>query len=336
MKKMIALILSVMLALPVFAFAEQAEIGFGDLAGMEWSFLSGVGAWSTDMRFQEDGSFSGEFHDSEMGEFGKDYPGGTVYCCSFAGRMSLAGQADEYAWKVHVDQLKVNEEVGSEYIDDGIRFVIVEPYGISEGDDMLLYRPGTPVNVLSEDMYLWAHVMDDGEPAEALETWFLMSEKNESGFVGYSFDEAGFANPWIDVTEEELIQTVGVYFGVPDGAGNVVYRVLPDAELAEMQFTIGDDEFCARIQSAALEYGQLMNIADMYFAWENEQAITVQHCYGTIAQAQTGSEDWAELCLWYDLVPGLMYSLSVSTTDPDGLDLTAIAEQVYIPMQGDC
>ena len=107
-------------------------------------------------------------------------------------------------------------------------------------------------------------------------------------------------------------------------------------ELAEMQFTIGDDEFCARIQSAALEYGQLMNIADMYFAWENEQAITVQHCYGTIAQAQTGSEDWAELCLWYDLVPGLMYSLSVSTTDPDGLDLTAIAEQVYIPMQGDC
>ena len=39
--------------------------------------------------------------------------------------------------------------------------------------------------------------------------------------------------------------------------------------------------------------------------------------------------------LWYDAVPGLMYALSVYTTDLDGLDATAIAEQVYIPVQGD-
>ncbi len=30
-----------------------------------------------------------------------------------------------------------------------------------------------------------------------------------------------------------------------------------------------------------------------------------------------------------------MYSLSVYTTEPDGLDLVAVAEQVYIPVQGD-
>ena len=78
-----------------------------------------------------------------------------------------------------------------------------------------------------------------------------------------------------------------------------------------------------------------MNIADMYFAWENEQEITIGHCHGTIGQAQTGSEEWVELCLWYDATPGLMYSLAVYTTDRDGLDPTAIAEQVYIPVQGD-
>ena len=39
--------------------------------------------------------------------------------------------------------------------------------------------------------------------------------------------------------------------------------------------------------------------------------------------------------MWYDAAPGLMYSLSVGTTDPDGLDLTAVAEQVYVPMQGE-
>ena len=39
--------------------------------------------------------------------------------------------------------------------------------------------------------------------------------------------------------------------------------------------------------------------------------------------------------MWYDIVPGVMYSLSVYSTDLDGLDLTAVAEQVYVPVQGD-
>ena len=68
---------------------------------------------------------------------------------------------------------------------------------------------------------------------------------------------------------------------------------------------------------------------------ENEEEISVKHCYGTVGQSQTGSEEWVELCLWYDIVPGLMYSLSVYSTDLDGLDLTAVAEQVYVPVQGD-
>ena len=336
MKKIIAVIVSIILALPVCALADSAGIGFEVFDGMEWSFCSGVGAWSTDMRIQADGTFSGEFHDSEMGEAAKEYPDGTIYCCSFTGSMRISEQIDENTWKVHIDTLTVNEEAGRETIDEGIRFVNVEPYGISQGDDMLLYRPGTPVNVLSEDMYLWAHVLEDGVAVSELETWFLCSEKNESGFVGYSFDEGlSMVNPWIDMTEEQLMEAAGLSFRVPEDAENVIYRFLPDEYLAEMQFSIGSDEFCARIQPAALEYGQLKNIADMYFAWENEEAITVKHCYGTIGQAQTGSEDWVELCLWYDLVPGLMYSLSVSTTEPDGLDLVALAEQVYIPVQGD-
>ena len=39
---------------------------------------------------------------------------------------------------------------------------------------------------------------------------------------------------------------------------------------------------------------------------------------------------FVELCLWYDVVPGLMYSLSVYTVDPDGLDLTAVAAMVQM------
>ena len=73
---------------------------------------------------------------------------------------------------------------------------------------------------------------------------------------------------------------------------------------------------------------KLQDISGMYFSWENVEEVTINGCPGTIGQANTGSEDKVERCLWYDEAKGIMYSLSVIDTDLDGLDLTAIAEQI--------
>ncbi|MCR4622730.1 MAG: hypothetical protein K5663_11685 [Clostridiales bacterium] len=336
MKKIIAIIVSLSLLISVCAFAEETEPDFAMFSGMEWSFLSGAGGWSTDMRILEDGSFRGEYHDSEMGETGDAYPYGTVYCCSFVGTMRFSGRVDEYSWNVVIDSLSVNEEIGTQSVSESLRFVITEPYGISDGDTMRLYRLGTPVSFLNEDMYIWAHLYTENGVKDALDTWFLCSEKNESGFVGEKLDYgSGMEDPWLEMSADELSEASGLHFAVPQGAQDVTCRYLPSEQLAEMQFSLFEDEFCARIQPAALEYGQLMNISDIFLPMENEEEITVGRCYGTIGQSQTGSEDFVELCLWYDAVPGIMYSLSVYSNDLDGLDLTAVAEQVYIPVQGD-
>ena len=53
---------------------------------------------------------------------------------------------------------------------------------------MVLYLPGTPVDALTEDMKMWAHLLGDDAPAE-LENWFLYSAKNETGFVGYAAED---------------------------------------------------------------------------------------------------------------------------------------------------
>lgn len=334
MKRIMALVLGMALALSAAGALAEAEASiFEELSRLEWSFSSGVGAWSTDLQIQPDGSFSGSFHDSEMGETGDGYPYGTVYGCLFSGQMSMVERVDENTWKIRVDALTLDEGQAPEAIEDGIRYVTTDPYGVSAGDEMLLYRPGTPVEVLSEDMQFWAHLIDQENPPAALEDWFLSSEKNDSGFVGYDVS-LYMTNPWEDMTADELAKASGVTFGVPEGAENVRYRFLRSENLAEMQFTLGNDAFCARIQPAALAEGELMDISGMYFVWKNEEAVAVGPCQGTIAQAQDGSESWVELCLWYDRTPGLMYSLSVSTPDPDGLDLTAVAAQVYIPAQG--
>ena len=41
-----------------------------------------------DLRILADGSFSGEYHDSDMGDCADDYLGGTLYYCAFTGRMN--------------------------------------------------------------------------------------------------------------------------------------------------------------------------------------------------------------------------------------------------------
>ena len=335
MKRNLALFLGLALMLcGIAAHAQATDPTFEQLSRMEWTFSSGVGGWSTEMKISGDGSFTGNYHDSEMGETGDDYPYGTVYVSSFSGQMSLLGQADELAWRVQIDKLTPDEAPGQESIDDGVRYVTDDPYGLTEGDEMLLYLPGTPLDAFTEDMRMWAHLMDQENPSASLESWFLYSRKNETGFVGYPVEnEVSIANPWKDMTAEELKQVSGLSFGVPEGAKDVIYRWLESDKLAEMQFKLDNDEYCARVQPAELSDGELMNISGMYFAWDNEEPITVGQCYGTIGQAQTGTEDWVELCLWYDANAKRMYSLSVSTTELDGLDLTAVAQMVYRPAE---
>lgn len=334
-KRLMACALSLVLVLTAaLAFAEAGGSVFETMAEYEWCFSSGVGAWSTEMKIEADGSFSGQYHDSEMGECEEAYPNGTVYGCSFSGRMSVIGQVDEKTWRIRVDVLQPDEGQVPEAIEDGIRYVTTDVYGISEGDEMLLCAPGTPIDAFSEEIAFWTHAYLGEDPAEKLDTWFLCSEKNQSGFVGLPAEDISMANPWEDMTAEQLAEASGLTFGVPEGAENVIYRYLRAENLAEMQFTLDDDEFCARICPAALQQGELMNISGMYLFWDPEEAVTVGGCAGTLGLSQTGSEDWAALCLWYDAAPGLMYSLSVYTTDPDGLDLTAVAEQVYLPVQG--
>ena len=92
---------------------------------------------------------------------------------------------------------------------------------------------------------------------------------------------------------------------------------------------VPDERIMARIQP--FEDGEvgMPDISGMYFAWDDEEEVTIRGCRGLIGRAQCGSEDWVQRCIWYDTEAGMAGSLSVSTTDLDGLDLTALAEQVY-------
>ena len=320
------------------AFAEGNDTFFAQFNGMTWSFCSGAGAWSTDLKIQPDGSFIGDYHDSDMGDKAEAYPNGTVYICSFSGKMSLVEQVDENSWKLRVDELSYTEPNGKEVFEDGCKYIYTDVYGLSAGDEMMLYKPGTPVDSFTDEMKFFAHAFD----LTVLPSWYFYSVKNNSGFEGFKSEpdqsaaitdiqDASMANPWEVMTAEELQNTIGIMFHAPKDAEQTAYRWFAAASLAEMQFIMKGGDYTFRAQPVALDVGEMPDISGMYFDWINEEAVQIHGCYGTVRQARDGDEGQAELCLWYDAVRGLQYSLSVYTADTDGLDLAALAEQIYIP-----
>ena len=185
MKRIVIPAVVLALVLAVFAEAEAGKApSFEDFGDLEWTYSSGVGGWFTSMKIQPDGTFAGQYHDSEMGEMGDDFPDGTVYGCLFHGRLSMAGQADGNAWRVHVDSVELDEGQVPEAIEDGIRYVTCDPAGVVAGHDMTLYLPGTPVSDLPEGFQFWAFAANGGWGAEALPCYGLYDEQADTGFIG--------------------------------------------------------------------------------------------------------------------------------------------------------
>lgn len=136
----------------------------------------------------------------------------------------------------------------------------------------------------------------------------------------------GMPNPWVDATAAEVMQALGVEFGVPEGAESVSYAMLPEEELAEMRFSWYGMDYTARIKPADC----FEDISGMYYEWDLTDACSLQGCDGQVMRANEDGMS-VDLCLWYDAEAGLMYSVSAGGEDLDGFDIMAAAQAVYVP-----
>ena len=69
---------------------------------MELVYASGAGAWGTFLTLEADGSFTGNYHDSEMGAEG----GPVCYICDFAGRFTDLRQVDEFTYAMTLESVE--------------------------------------------------------------------------------------------------------------------------------------------------------------------------------------------------------------------------------------
>ena len=116
------------------------------IAGEYW-FLSGAGGWHSALFLEEDGSFSGEFFDSDAD---------TVYYCDFRGRFGDVRQVDEFTYAMRLLDLTTSQTDGEVMGErGGVRYIGSFPYGMEGTEEFLVYLPGTPVSALSESFRSW-------------------------------------------------------------------------------------------------------------------------------------------------------------------------------------
>lgn len=164
---------------------ETDEFSFADLVGQNFMFSSGAGGWATMMNVRADGSFSGQYHDSDMGVTGEEYPYGTVYQCTFSGQFSKPEKINDYTYSMKFQDLKYEKEPGTEEIVDGIYFHYTDPYGLEETRRVYVYLPGAPIAQLSEEFMSWVYYDLYGTDATQLPFYALCNPITQCGFVGY-------------------------------------------------------------------------------------------------------------------------------------------------------
>ncbi len=146
-------------------------------AEMKFDFLSGAGGWWTEMTLHEDGSFDGEYIDSEMGSTGEGY-NSTIYTCVFNGRFKNFKKMNQYTYSMSIDYINTEHEIGYTWIEDSIQYIASEPYGLAGGTDFLLYTPETPVAKLPEEFMIWAR-----DFTGTLDCYAIRNLANDQGFT---------------------------------------------------------------------------------------------------------------------------------------------------------
>lgn len=206
----------------------STALQFPDLTNLQFVYSSGAGAWATLLTINEDGSFEGVYSDSDMGDMGDGYPNGTTYISNFSGKFTVPKSINEYTDSMTIESISLEQEVGTEEIIDGIKYVYSEPYGIWDAKDIYIYHKDTPVINLPEEYRGWVGYYDSEEYQNELLPFIgLYNVATQSGFSSYD----------ISAQLDSLIEEVNSLEDVEHNAMYIEERIEQD-ELTQLEYNV--------------------------------------------------------------------------------------------------
>ena len=114
-------------------YKADASKVFSAMADWTYTFSSGAGGWATELNVNPDGSFSGSYHDSDMGSTGPDHENGTIYLCDFSGHFSEnVRMAGPLMYALTVEDMKFENEPDTEEILEDVLYKYSKPYGLED------------------------------------------------------------------------------------------------------------------------------------------------------------------------------------------------------------
>lgn len=171
--------------------ATEAKAGLlPEALPMEFVFATGAGAWGTSLVLERDGSFEGGYDRTEMGDAGENYKA-SHYTCEFKGKFGSIEQIDEYTYSMALEEIATAKPEGEEWIEEDIRYVAAQPFGMEQGTEFLLYTPETPTDGLSQGFLDWwpkRYLSVEGA-TEVLGCYGLYNKEMEYGF--FTHEETG-------------------------------------------------------------------------------------------------------------------------------------------------
>ena len=123
----------------------------------KFTFSSGAGGWSTDIKLTDNGRFQGKYHDSDLGDTGPKYPNGTVYICNFSGKFTKPKRINKYTYSMKLKYIKKKGKVGKEYYKKGIKYIYSDPYGFDDAKEFRIYLPGSKMTKLPDAFKTWLY-----------------------------------------------------------------------------------------------------------------------------------------------------------------------------------
>lgn len=135
------------------------------------------------------------------------------------------------------------------------------------------------------------------------------------------------------MTAQEIVETLGYQMAVaPDGAEQVVYDVLTLDGLAvgETIFVLDGISYTYRTAATPEITADFADISGLTGPYPVNESTVISYCDARLSYEEGGSGK----IVWFDTVPGLLYSLSMeSSASADAL--TEMAGHLFAPAQGD-
>ncbi len=166
--------------------AAAQEQGFWRQVQGKYIFSVGAGAWSTIMTVNADGTFSADYHDSDLGVTGDGYPNGSRSIASGTGKFNYSKRNDDGSFSMTCDQkaFHQNGTVGDVTIKDGVRVETVDGiYGLTPCNTFTVYPTGYATSALSDDVKSWMYGVIGNPLPSTLAGPLIVNDRGTFAFI---------------------------------------------------------------------------------------------------------------------------------------------------------